>query len=126
MRKCLIGPEVPSGPHSESGWLALDNIAAVEITSEDPAYPIEGALLPGGGSEWRAATAGKQMIRIRFDRPERLSRIALEFNAQGAPRTQQYVLRWSDDDGKSFHEIVRQQWNFSAPNATCESEDHRV
>ena len=66
------------------------------------------------------------MIRIRFDRPERLSRIALEFNAQGAPRTQQYVLRWSDDDGKSFHEIVRQQWNFSGPNATRESEDHRV
>ena len=126
MRKCLLGPQVPHGPHSENGWLALDNIAAVEITSEDPAYPIEAALLPGRGSEWRAATAGKQMIRIRFDRPERLSRIALEFKAQGAPRTQQYVLRWSDDDGKSFHEIVRQQWNFSAPNATCESEDHRV
>ena len=126
MRKRLLDPEVPNGPHSESDWLALNDIAAVEITSEDPAYPIEAALLPGCGSEWRAATAGKQMIRIRFDRPERLSRIALEFNAQGAPRTQQYVLRWSDNDGKSFHEIVRQQWNFSGPNATRESEDHRV
>ena len=126
MRKSLLGGEVPSGPQVESGWLALDDIAAVEITSEDPAYPIEAALLPGRGSEWRAATSGKQMIRIRFDRPERLSRIALEFNAHGAPRTQQYVLRWSDDDGKSLHEIVRQQWNFSGPNATRESEDHRV
>ena len=126
MRKRLLDPEVPNGPHSESDWLALDDIAAVEITSEDPAYPIEAALLPGRGSEWRAATAGKQIIRIRFDRPERVSRIALEFNAQGAPRTQQYVLRWSDNDGKSFHEIVRQQWNFSGPNATRESEDHRV
>ena len=76
MRKWLLGPEGPSGPHSESGWLALDDIAAVEITSEDPAYPIEAALVPGRGSEWRAATAGKQMIRIRFDRPEHLSRIA--------------------------------------------------
>ena len=123
MRKRLLGSEVPNGPHSESDWLALDDIAAVEITSEDPAYPIEAALLPGRGSEWRAATAGKQMIRIRFDRPERLSRIALEFKAQGAPRTQQYVLRWSDDDGKSFHEIVRQQWNFSGP--TCDSRERR-
>ena len=70
-------------------------------------------------------TAGEQMIRIRFDRPQPV-RIALEFNEQHAARTQQYVLRGSENDGKSFQEIVRQQWNFSCPSVTRESEDHRV
>lgn len=41
-------------------------------------------------------------------------------------RTQEYVLRWSSDNGQSFREIVRQQWNFSPPSTTNEVEDHRV
>jgi F5/8 type C domain len=126
MRKRLFVPQATNQPRPEISWLALDAIAAVEITSEDPAYPIEAALLPGHGSEWRAAIPGRQMIRIRFDRPQRVSRIALEFNEQDTARTQEYVLRWSDDDGKSFHDIVRQQWNFNCTNATREIEDHRV
>jgi hypothetical protein len=35
-------------------------------------------------------------------------------------------LRWSPDDGQSFHEIVRQQWNFSPTGETSETEDHQV
>jgi hypothetical protein len=126
MRKSPLIQESTNRPRSETDWLALDDVSAVEITSEDPAYPIESALLPGRDSEWRAATPGRQMIRLRFDLPQRLSRIALEFNEQGVARTQQYVLRWSDDDGKSFHEIARQQWNFNPDTATRETEDHRV
>ncbi|MGB5568753.1 MAG: carbohydrate-binding protein, partial [Sedimenticolaceae bacterium] len=38
----------------------------------------------------------------------------------------EYVLRWSPDSGKSFHEIVRQQWNFDPQGATTEIEDHHV
>jgi len=36
------------------------------------------------------------------------------------------LLRWSDNGGQSFQEIVRQQWNFSPQGATGESEDYRV
>jgi len=41
-------------------------------------------------------------------------------------RTQEFVLRWSGDYGGSFQEIVRQQWNFSPPQAIREVEDYRV
>ena len=41
-------------------------------------------------------------------------------------RTQEYVLRWSPDNGQSFREIVRQQWNFSPPSTTNETEDYHV
>jgi len=35
-------------------------------------------------------------------------------------------LRCSPDGGRSFREIVRQQWNFSPPNTMREIEDFRV
>jgi hypothetical protein len=41
-------------------------------------------------------------------------------------RTQEFVLRWSPDGGRSFREIVRQQWNFSQPDAVREIEDYAV
>jgi len=36
------------------------------------------------------------------------------------------VLRWSPDGGRSFREIVRQQWNFSPHNTTREIEEYSV
>jgi hypothetical protein len=42
------------------------------------------------------------------------------------PYTQEFLLRWSPDDGRSFREIVRQQWNFSPPDTIREVEEYRV
>ena len=33
---------------------------------------------------------------------------------------------WSGDEGHTFQEIVRQQWNFSPPNSIREAEKYRV
>jgi hypothetical protein len=35
-------------------------------------------------------------------------------------------LRWSPDAGRSFREIVRQQWNFSPPDTVREVEEYQV
>jgi hypothetical protein len=35
-------------------------------------------------------------------------------------------MRWSGDSGRSCREIVRQQWNFSPPNAIREVEEYQV
>jgi hypothetical protein len=61
-----------------------------------------------------------------FDQPERLRCISLVFEENEIKRTQEFVLRWSSDGGHSFREIVRQQWNFSPPNTTCEIEEYNV
>lgn len=92
----------------------------------DAAHPIESAFLSGDNSGWRAAASGKQTIRLLFTQPQQLRRIALEFVETQAERTQEYVLRWSPDSGKTFREIARQQWNFSPQGATRESENHLV
>ena len=126
MRKRIIAAVQHETGSPDQGWLNLEGLAEVEITSEDASHPIESALLPSRASGWRAAGPGKQMIRLLFLRPQRLRRIWLNFVEPITERTQEYVLRWSPDGGQSFREIVRQQWNFSPQGTTCETEDHRV
>jgi hypothetical protein len=123
MRK-TIRPAVESGPNSPPQWLDLERISVVEVTSEDPNFPIESAFA-GEGRGWRAADKGNQVIRIVFDTPTKLQRIRLEFFDTEAERTQEFTLRWAPA-GQALREIVRQQWNFSPLGATSEVEDYRV
>jgi hypothetical protein len=125
MRKRIIDSDQQAAS-LEQGWLNLEDIAEVEVTSEDAAHPIESALLPDETAGWRAAGPGKQVIRLVFAKPQPLRRIFLRFVEPHTERTQEYALRWSADGGRSFREIVRQQWNFSPQGAPSETEDHRV
>jgi hypothetical protein len=126
MRKRLIGHSPRDISTAEPGWLDLERLAQVEITSEDVGYLIESALIPGAEPGWRAAQPGEQTIRLLFDEPLRLKRIHLVFYEGELERTQEFVLRWSPDDGQSYREIVRQQYNFSPPGAAREVEDYDI
>jgi hypothetical protein len=126
MRKRIIPPTQQRAEPPATNWLQLEELAEVEVTSESPAYPIEAALLSGGSSGWRADAPGTQTIRLLFRRPQVLKRIWLSFMEPDMERTQEYVLRWSPDAGRSFHDVVRQQWNFNPRGATSETEDHHV
>lgn len=107
-------------------WLDLEALAEVEITSEDPGFPVEGALVPGAAAGWRAAGPGEQTIRLLFTEPQRLTRIVLEFEEVDVPRTQEFVLRWTAAGAQVSREVMRQQWNFSPQGATHEVEDVRA
>ena len=126
MRKRVIAPPPPDISLPTDNWLDVEDLAEVELTSEDAAHPIESALVPGEGSGWQAAASGKQTLRLLFAKPQRLRRIWLRFAERAAARTQELALRWSPDGGQSFREIVRQQWNFSPQGTTEETEDYHV
>ena len=126
MRKRIIGHGLREVAAAEPGWLDLEHLAQVEITSEDADYPIESALISDIGSGWRAAQPGKQTIRLLFDEPLRLKRIHLVFSEGELERTQEFALRWSPDGGQSYREILRQQYNFSPPEVAREVEDYNL
>jgi hypothetical protein len=111
---------------AEESWLDLEAMAQVELTSEDTARPIEGALLANGQPGWRAAEPGIQSIRLLFHQPQRLRRILLRFDEPASERTQEFALRWSPDGGRSSRELVRQQYSFSPDGSTSEVEDLNV
>jgi hypothetical protein len=126
MRKSIIAQESREVISPDLDWLYLPAIARVELTSEEASHPIESALDPKGESAWRASEPGPQAIRLLFDEPRRIRRIHLVFHEAERQRTQQFVLRWSPDEGRSYREIMRQQYNFSPPDASREIEDYVV
>ena len=126
MRKRFITSPASAIQAPSADWLDLERAATVEVTSEDSNFPIESSLSVERGQGWRAAEPGAQSIRLVFDEPRELKRISLVFEEDEIRRTQEFVLRASSNAGGPFREIVRQQWNFSAPTATREIEDYHI
>ena len=126
MRKKVMTQDTTDASSTEGGWLDLDRLAQVEVTSENPTYPVENALLLGKENGWRALQSGEQRLRLEFDEPQDLRRIELVFDEHERPRTQEFVLLWSPRGASPAQEIVRQQFNFSPPTTTREAEDYTV
>ena len=108
------------------GWLDLEQIATVEVTSEDPNFPVESVFSASNGPGWRAREKGEQQIRIIFDQPMSVKRIHLKFVETKVERTQEFVIRWASAEGGPTGEVVRQQWNFSPTGSRSEVEDYEV
>lgn len=124
MQKRVIATAAPQ--ETTDTWLDLEGLAEVELTSEDAGHPIEAALTPGNQAGWRAAEPGDQSIRLLFHRPQRLRRMRLRFDEAAVERTQEFALRWSPDRGRTYRDIVRQQYTFSPAGATAEVEELTV
>ena len=125
MRKRIIGGKPAEVPTAGRNWLPLDELATVEVTSENPAHPVEAALGPVPERGWRAADTGEQILRLIFETPQTLRHVRLLFQEEERDRTQEFILRWTDAGGE-YREIVRQQYNFSPPETTLEVENYRV
>ena len=126
MRKRIIDQDQKNSFSDGEERLDLERLAQVEITSEDAAHPIEGALRFSSQTGWRAAEAGRQTIRIIFDEPQRINSIHLRFEEEQQARTQEFVLQCSPGKGEPFKEIVRQQYNFSPGSSTEEQENYTL
>jgi hypothetical protein len=121
-----IHPPTPASAQTQEDWLDLERAATVEVTSEDKDFPIESSLSIEPKQGWRASQPGPQTIRLVFDEPQKVKHISLVFEENEMTRTQEFVLRTSSSPGEPFREILRQQWNFSAPTSTRESENYQV
>ena len=126
MRKSLITPARQSDRDSDRGYLVLDEVASVEVTSEAEGFPVERALTGDGQQGRRADTPGSQTIRVRFDTPQTIRFIRLVFREEQSARTQEFVLRWLPAHSADWKDVVRQQWNFSPPNTVLECEEYKV
>jgi len=120
----MIGSAMQQPEKPVQSWLNLEEIAALEFNSELKDHPIEAAFQSDSGVYWQAAESGKQTIRLVFDKPQQLNTMRLSFRQGDEARTQEFVLRWSSDDGATYKEIARQQYCFSAPDALIELEHY--
>ncbi|MEO8735289.1 MAG: hypothetical protein ABI380_01995 [Edaphobacter sp.] len=124
MRKSIVSPSAAAVTPIRDNWRDLERIARVEITSEDPAFPIEHALGKIVTTGWRAEGTGPQVIRLHFDEPQLIRRIQLHFVERAAERSQEFAVYAGS--GTELHEVVRQQFTFSPGGSTEEIEDYTV
>jgi len=123
MRKTIL-PAPPSHPgslHLEQ-WLDLTRLARVEVTSEDPSFPVEHALTLDTITGWRAGSPGPQILRLHFDAPQDLHHIHLHFIDRAAERSQEVAI-YAATATLPLHELRRQQWTFSPGGSTEKIED---
>jgi|SRR5271170_4462593 len=124
MRKSIVSPSAVAATPISDLWRDLERIARVEISSEDPQFPIEHALGRKMTTGWRAAETGPQLIRLHFDEPMNIKRLQLHFVDKAAERAQEFAVYAGP--GPELKEVVRQQWSFSPHGSTEEIEDYTV
>jgi len=119
----------PGHPVPHPGELDIAAIATVQVTSEDPAHPIEHVFdtrRGPGGSRWIAAEPGEQTLLLAFDTPQIVRQTLVEVEELEVSRTQELRLSVSHDGGQTYRELRRQEYNFSPPGTTFEREDWTV
>jgi hypothetical protein len=128
LRKQII--KVPMTiPAPMPGKINVAALATVLVTSEDPDHPVDHAFddHPGrGGTRWVAGESDEQVLILAFDVPQSIRRVILEIEEREVARTQEIQLAVSGDGGRTYRELVRQEYNFSPPGTTFEREDWAV
>jgi hypothetical protein len=104
-------------------------VATVVVTSEAEGHPINGVFddkRGPGASQWIAAEPGDQKLIIAFHQPQSIRQITMEIEEREVNRTQEVQLAVSHDGGKTYRELLRQEFNFSPEGTTWECEDWSV
>jgi hypothetical protein len=129
IRKRLIS-EQSSMPAENPGELDIAGLALLAYSSEDPNHPLE-HLVDGhcgrGGTRWASARPNvTERIVLEFDRPQRISRLVYEVEEGGQERTQEVRVEISTDRGRTYRQVLAQDYTFSPQGATFQHEDLRL
>src|ERR1700758_4339237 len=112
-----------------AGEIDIAGCATIAYSSEDPAHPVE-HMLDGrcgpGATRWMSAHPDTtEQIVIEFDRPQTISRLVYEVEETMRERTQEVRVEASEDGGRSYRQILVQEYNFSPGGATYQREEQR-
>jgi hypothetical protein len=127
MRKQIIPSTSPTAT-LEPDELDIDALAIVRVTSELPEHPIENAFdgkHGPGATRWVSEIGGEQTLVLAFDAPQTIHALDLEIEETQESRTQELQLALSDN-GKTYREIVRQEFNFAPAGSTFEREHWKI
>jgi hypothetical protein len=124
LRKQVI-PKPSQGPIPLEGEISIADVATVQVTSEQTDHPIDNAFDPSrgpGASRWIAGAPGEQSVTLVFDSPQTIRQIGIEVEELAVSRTQELSVSASSDGGRTYRELIRQEFNFSPPGTSFERE----
>jgi hypothetical protein len=113
----------------DAGEINTAGCATIAYSSEDAAHPVE-RMLDGrsrpGATRWMSARPDTtEHMVIEFDRPQTISRLVYEVEETMRERTQEVRVEVSEDGGRSYRQILVQEYNFSPGGATYQREEQR-
>jgi hypothetical protein len=108
----------PSGPEQHPRRSAQGAVTGMTLDGHSRC-----ALRRNGGAPPPASWTGArpdtiEHIVIEFDRPQTISRLVYEVEETMRERTQEVRVEVSDDGGRSYRQILVQEYNFSPGGAT--------
>src|SRR5438445_13359237 len=113
-----------------AGEIDIASCATVAYSLDDPAHPVEHLLDEPSGlgaGRWMSARPDTtEHIVIEFDLPQAISRLVDEVEETMRERTQEVRVEVSEDGGRSYRQILVQEYNFSPGGATYQRQDQRV
>src|SRR5438552_111631 len=112
----------PSGSPPPGSTMDIAAVASVLVTSEDPTHPIEHAFDGLATSRWISAEPGEQTVIIAFDAAQAIRSVFVEVDEPEVSRTQEMELSLSVDGGRTYRHLLRQEYNFSPPDSSHETE----
>jgi hypothetical protein len=103
--------------------------ATVAYSSENPAHPVE-HLFDGrsgpGASRWISARSDTvEHTVLEFDQPQPISRLLYEVEETDREHTQEVRVEVSEDRGRTYLQILVQEYTFSPRGATYQREEQR-
>jgi F5/8 type C domain len=123
------------GSHGETrtppaGEIDIASCAVIAYSSEDPAHPVE-HLLDGrsgpGATRWMSSRPYvTEQIVVEFDQPQGISRLVYEVEEAIRERTQEVRLEVSEDGGRTYRQLLVQEYTFSPRGATYQREEQRL
>jgi hypothetical protein len=128
LRKRPLEADAAASAHA-ADEIDIVGCASLAYSSEDPAHPIE-YLLDGrsgpGATRWISARPDTiEHIVVEFDQPQAISRLVYEVDEATRGRTQEVRVEISEDAGRTYHQILVQEYTFSPGGATYQREEQR-
>ena len=128
LRKRLLEAE-PTTSAGTDDEIDIVGCATIAYSSEDPAHPIEHAFDGRHGpgvTRWISARPDTvERIIVEFDEPQPISRLVYEVEEAVRERTQEVCVEVSENGGRTYRQILIQEYNFSPRGATYQREELR-
>jgi F5/8 type C domain len=128
LRKKLLDAEATTDVGNDDE-IDIVGCATIAYSSENPAHPI-GHLFDGhsglGGTLWISARPDTvERVIVKFDELQPISRLVYEVEEAVRERTQEVRVEVSENGGRTYRQILVQEYNFSPRGTTYQREELR-
>jgi len=129
IRKRLMNEQSLTSPE-RPGEIDIASHATLAYSSEDPNHPLEHLIdrhFGRGATRWASARQdATEHIMLEFDHSQPISRLVYEVEERWQERTQEVRVEVSTDHGRTYRQVLVQEYTFSPQGSTFQHEDLRL